>query len=197
MTNLFAYRYPLFISIICISVMFLPESYRQTLYLHLELAKHGEYWRFITGHFVHASWLHCISNIAGLFLLFSLFQPAKNKDNWLLATIMILAVVSLGLTFTSESLKWYIGFSGILTGLFAYICLRTFPDNAVLSASFLLIVTTYVTNQVVFNGELIQAKVFQDISTSSYAHLFGLVGGLAYGVCCDIRHHSYILSSKT
>ena len=99
--------------------MLMPLGYRELLYMNLELAKQGEYWRFITGHFTHYNWLHCISNIMGVFLLFLLFQPSPKKDQWIIVTAFILTFVTLGLIISSESLRWYLGFSGILTGRLA------------------------------------------------------------------------------
>lgn len=196
MRHISQYIYPLTISFLCICIMLMPTHYRESLYLNLELAKQGEYWRFITGHFTHYNWLHCISNILGLSLLLVLFRPNIKNDQWVIVTAVILIIVSLGLTLTSESLKWYIGFSGILTGLFAYVCIKAFPENTILSVSFLLIVITYVTNQVVFKGELIRSSIFQEISTSSYAHFFGLLGGIMYGIYSTVRYHMKFLKSK-
>ena len=34
----------------------------------------GEFWRFLTGHFVHLNWAHLGLNVAGLVLLQQLFE---------------------------------------------------------------------------------------------------------------------------
>ena len=177
------------VTLICVSIMLLPTHIREGLYLNIALAQQGEYWRYITGHFAHYSWLHCISNLFGLYLLFRLFKLSEDYRHWLIATSLIIGFVSFGLALSSETLKWYVGFSGVLTGLLVYASVRTFSQNAILSITFLLVIVTYVFNQALFGGELIRSTMFSEVQTSSYAHAYGLIGGLLYGVSYTVKHH--------
>ncbi len=181
-------KYLLVTTAICISIMLIPTQHREMFYLNLEFAQRGEYWRYITGHFTHYSWLHCISNLIGLFLLYGLFRKPTEKIKWLLPTAFIICVISFGLVISSESLKWYVGYSGVLIGLLSYTCISTFGQNALLSFAFLLLISTYVAGQTVLGGELIQSEFLSEINTSSYAHAFGLTAGLIYGLIESLKY---------
>lgn len=183
MHELIRSKYLFTVSIICISVMLLPVGQREFLYYNFEHASNGEYWRYISGHFTHYSWIHCISNLLGLYLIFKLFSPNSTSLNWTFATIFILCIISIGLAITSEAMKWYIGFSGVLAGLLSYACIKTHKKNAILSFTLLLALTIYTISQFILGGELVESILLSDIYASSYAHLFGIMSGCIYGTC--------------
>lgn len=181
-------KYLVTVTIACVSIMLLPIHYREALYLDLDFANQGQYWRYITGHFTHHSWIHCISNLVGLYLIYGIFLQGNAKLRWALPSVFIICFISLGLTISSESLKWYIGYSGVLVGLLSYTSVITFGQNALLSFAFLLTTTTYVAAQTIIGGELVQAEFMTSMSTSSYAHMYGLFAGFIYGVTESLRH---------
>lgn len=172
--------YLLAIPVIGIVIMLLPTEMREQLYLHLELAKHGEYWRFISGHFTYVSWLHWSLNTIGVFLFWLFFHETQRLKTWLPALIFLLILVSLGLMLLSVKLVWYAGFSGILTGLFAYGAVNAYFKSRIFSLGMLAILTIYIFMQL-NAGELVDGG-FITIKTSSYAHAIGLIAGIIYGL---------------
>ncbi len=174
------------ILLLCLVAMLLPVHMREQLYFHIPLIKQGEYWRFFSGHFIHYSWLHCLSNSAGLLILASVFNNNKDRIKWLLPIVFILLVVSCGLLLFSQQLTWYVGFSGILTGLFVYACIATIAENRTLSVLMLLVILVYVVSQFV-SGELTESDSLTMIYTSSYALAFGVLGGLLYGLAAKFK----------
>lgn len=160
--------------------MLLPIEIREQLYLHLELARQGEFWRFLSGHFVYVSWLHWCFNTIGVFLFCLFFHETQNFKTGLPALIFILVLVSLGLMLLSVKLVWYAGFSGILTGLFAYGAIKAYFNSRVFSLGILTILTIYVFMQL-NAGELAEGGLVT-IKTSSYAHAIGLFAGITYGL---------------
>ena len=175
-------KHKLFItySFILITVMLLPLHMRELLYLHIEHVTQGEYWRFFSAHFTHISWVHCLSNIVGLILLAGIFNQSKKTLHWSFATFLICTIVSTGLILFSNQLNWYIGFSGVLTGLYAYAAIITFRENLKISTIIIIALSIYILAQVL-EGEIINATIMTDIKTSSYAHAFGFITGLIYG----------------
>ena len=173
------------ILLICLIAMLLPMHIREQLYFHVPLIKQGEYWRFFTGHFIHYSWTHWASNSIGLLILISIFNN-KHSLKWLLPSVFVLITVSSGLLLFSQQLTWYVGFSGILTGLFVYACIATITENKVLSILMLLIVLVYVASQLL-RGELVDSSALTIIKTSSYAHAYGLLGGLISGLIAKFK----------
>ena len=168
------------LSLTCIILMLLPTHIQNALYLHIESFKQGEYWRFLSGHLIHYSWSHCISNFAGLLLLAAIFKHFNLTLNWLLASVVIAIAISSGLILFSHLLKWYVGFSGVLTGLYAYASMKTYSENKKLSAAILFGLTIYVTIQLL-QGELINSLLIPDLKASSYAHAYGLCAGILFG----------------
>ena len=168
------------IPLVGLVTMLLPVEIREQLYLSIELTKQGEYWRFVSGHFVYASWLHWLLNSLGVLILILFLNDAQRSIACWPATVFILIVVSVGLLSTSTNLIWYVGFSGILTGLFAYTAVCTFAQNRALSAGIILLLTIYVIVQLQ-TGEL-AAGSLMTIKSSTYAHALGLSAGIVYGL---------------
>jgi rhomboid family GlyGly-CTERM serine protease len=167
--------------IACIVIMLLPEHVRELLYLHIERVKEGEYWRVISAHFTHYSWIHCLSNIVGLFLLIGIFSHSQQRMRWLLATTVICIAISSGLILFSTQLDWYLGFSGVLTGLFAYAAIKSLNKNTLISTIILITLSTYVVIQL-FEGELISSTILINLKASSYAHAYGFIAGVLFAI---------------
>lgn len=79
----------------------------------------GEWWRLASGHFVHLGWAHTMLNLLGLALAAALFAPARRPHEWAFIAFMALATISAWLYWLRPDLGWYVGYSGILHGLFA------------------------------------------------------------------------------
>ncbi|MDW3095051.1 MAG: rhombosortase [Gammaproteobacteria bacterium] len=161
--------------------MLLPTNVQKFFYLNIESFKQGEYWRFLSAHLIHYSWMHCISNVAGLVLLITIFKNSKLYIYWFLASVVIAIAVSSGLIIFSNRLMWYVGFSGVLTGLYAYASIKTYSENIKLSMVVLITLSIYVTIQIL-QGELISSILIPDLKASSYAHAYGLCAGTLFGI---------------
>src|SRR5690606_28960133 len=79
----------------------------------------GQWWRLLTAHIVHLDARHALLNAAGLALLWALFARSFRPWQWLLALVLILAVVDAGLWYLSPRIQWYVGASAMLHGVFA------------------------------------------------------------------------------
>jgi rhomboid family GlyGly-CTERM serine protease len=79
----------------------------------------GQWWRLLTAHIVHLDARHALLNAAGLALLWALFARIYSPWRWLLALLLILATVDAGFWFISTGLRWYVGASALLHGVFA------------------------------------------------------------------------------
>lgn len=78
----------------------------------------GEWWRLLTGHFVHLGWAHTALNILGIALCCALAPYFFNRNLWL-KTATLAAGVGLCLWWASPGISHYVGLSGVLYGLFA------------------------------------------------------------------------------
>ena len=78
----------------------------------------GDYWRFLTGHLVHAGIAHCLLNIAGLVLIALLFPEPIALWLWAWRVLLISLGISALMYWRLPHLDWYVGLSGTLHGLF-------------------------------------------------------------------------------
>ena len=167
------------------AVLALPElwgdSVRQALSYDRAALAEGQWWRVLTGHFVHLDAQHTLVNIFGLVLMWALFVRDYSPLRW--ATIYLTAAlaVSAGLWFLRPGILWYVGASGVLHGVMAagtLAHLRRRDLDAWILATFLVAKLGY--------EQFARAMPFQDAGeTVVDAHLFGAIGALA--VACLLR----------
>ena len=79
----------------------------------------GEYWRLLTGHFVHGSVSHLLLNLAGLGLVAALFPRDYSFLEWLFIGFCSIVAIDLAFVCCEPQLHWYVGFSGVLHGALA------------------------------------------------------------------------------
>lgn len=162
------------IPIIGLALMQLPTDEREMLYFNIEGIFQGEFWRFYTGHFLYYSYNHLILNAIAVFIFIFIFNNTINK--FIFIEILVLAtVISGGLLYLSNLLDWYVGFSGVMYGLFTLSAIKLIPINWTLALAVLFALTTYMIFQL-YSGELVESAIY-DIRTSSYAHALGYGGG--------------------
>ncbi|MCL5049348.1 MAG: rhombosortase [Firmicutes bacterium] len=84
----------------------------------------GEWWRIVTGQFVHWSLPHLFGNLLGLGVAWLLFaQHWHGWCFWVLA-VVVAAGTNLSLWLFSPEVAYYVGFSGALYGLITYGAVR-------------------------------------------------------------------------
>ena len=79
----------------------------------------GEWWRWLTAHFVHLDLNHALLNATGFVLLWALFARELNVGRWVVVCAVSLLCIDLGFWFLQPQLEWYVGASGLLHGLMA------------------------------------------------------------------------------
>jgi rhomboid family GlyGly-CTERM serine protease len=164
------------------AVLALPEiggdAVREALRYDRAGLTRGEWWRFLTGHFVHLDASHTLVNVLGLVLMWALFARDYSPLRW--ATIYLTAAlaISAGLWFLRPDIEWYVGASGVLHGVMAAGTLahvRRRDLDAWILAVFLVAKLAY--------EQIAGAMPFQDAgSTVVAAHLYGAIGGLALAI---------------
>lgn len=139
----------------------------------------GEYWRLLTGHFVHASVAHLLLNMAGLVLIAALFRRDFSLRQWLLVGTLSMLCIDIGFVFYEPQLEWYVGLSGLLHGAIAAGAVAWWKHETRLLASVLSVLLVaklsweHIHGALPFSGDM---RVIVD------AHLYGALGGLAAGL---------------
>ncbi len=138
----------------------------------------GQWWRLLSGHWVHSDLQHLLWNLAGLSVLGLLFEPLLGARRMFQVLVTGMLVVDLCLWFLLPELLFYCGLSGILnTLLFAGLWLawrdRRHPVYLLVGSGALVkvVIETFM-----------QTAVFTDTLWPSVplAHLSGLVAALVW-----------------
>lgn len=79
----------------------------------------GEWWRLLTGHFVHLDFDHAALNSLGLVLMWALFARDYRPFHWLAILVGAVAAIDAGLWLRDSTVAWYVGSSGALHGIMA------------------------------------------------------------------------------
>ena len=135
-----------------------------------------QWWRLITGHFLHTNTTHLLLNSVGLILLWALHGHYYKTHQYLLQFFALCLGTSIGLYFFAEQMQWYVGLSGVLHGLF--IIGAYFDIRQKLKTGWLMLIGVWskVVHEQIYGAsegvaELIAANVAID------SHLFGTICG--------------------
>ena len=79
----------------------------------------GEWWRLLSGHWVHLGWHHLLLDSAGLVLLWALYARELRPQGWLWVLVCATASIDAGLWWGDPQVEWYVGISGLLHGAWA------------------------------------------------------------------------------
>ncbi len=85
-----------------------------------DLVAQGEYYRLISGHFLHTNGNHFMLNAAAVVLLWALHGQYYNHKNYLIIFLTSAIVCALGIHWYSLDISLYVGLSGVLHGFFVW-----------------------------------------------------------------------------
>ncbi|MDX1507348.1 MAG: rhombosortase [Woeseiaceae bacterium] len=141
----------------------------------------GEWYRLLTGHFVHLSVEHLLLNAAGLALVWFLVGGALSLAGWVVAALLSLVAVDIGLLAGVPELSWYVGLSGILHGLLAAGLVASWhlkrPELRALAA--ILVIKLGWES---FFGPVPGSGSVAGGDVVTESHLFGAIGGAVAGL---------------
>ena len=155
----------------------LPETVQVLVRYDRDAIISGQWWRLLSGHFLHLGWIHLALNLAGLGLILALFWRYWTTKNFLVVFVFSLIAVDIGLGWFATQVRWYVGLSGVLHGLLIAGAIFSFRKERWYSVSMMTIVIAklaweQITRSSAGTAELIGGNVLFD------AHLYGFVGGL-------------------
>ena len=139
----------------------------------------GEIWRLVSGHLTHLGWSHLFLNLAGLALVFLFFGSLLSIRQWLLITLFSAFLIGVSLYVFNPEVKWYVGISGVLHGLFiagGIADLASRKKEAILFLSFITMKLAWEQSVGPMPGSESAAggPVLVD------AHLYGAIAGLIW-----------------
>lgn len=147
-----------------------PQSFR---YQH-DWLQTQQYWRLISAHWVHANWTHLTLNAAGLILCLSIASPNWTIRRWLTNQFVLALGISLLFALANPELGWYVGYSGVLYGVYLLAAIDLYPRDrliaVLLAAAIVIKITLEQTTDInLGSSDIIGTPVIVD------AHLYGVL----------------------
>jgi len=103
----------------CLLLAALGDPARLWLRYDRVLVEHGQWWRLFTCNFVHLGTGHLLEDMAGLVLLWLLFEDVMAGRRMPMLVCAGAVAVGLGLLIGDPQVDWYVGISGALDTLWA------------------------------------------------------------------------------
>lgn len=154
----------------------------------------GEWWRLLTGNLVHlpgntivwegfrfhGPW-HLFLNELGVLVLVLLCPERLSAAVWARRVILLGLGMSLGLYFFAPSLRWYVGLSGVMHGLFLLGLMPQALKKDIVALGCIVYLLGKLGYELyagapVSDEQAIGGKVALD------SHLWGAISGLVYGL---------------
>lgn len=166
----------LIIALLCIVAAIFGEDGRALLRYERAAIGDGEYWRLLSGHFVHLGYPHLLLNLIGLLLVWLLVGRHYSTQRWVLVAAISIAVMDAGFWFLEADLRWYVGLSGLLHGLLlagAIAGIRSLPAESIVICAAVVAKLAYeqLVSPLPGSESLAGGAVFVN------AHLYGAIGG--------------------
>jgi rhomboid family GlyGly-CTERM serine protease len=167
---------------------FTGDSGRELLRYERAAVLQGEYWRLLTGHFVHGSAQHLLLNAVGLGLIAALFPREYSAPAWLLILASSIVTIDLGFVFLKPQLQWYVGLSGVLHGALAAGALGWWRHE---SRALALVLSAVLVGKLAWEQWHGALPLSGDMPVVVDAHLYGAIGGALAGAALLLRSRDW------
>ena len=166
------------VSVVCLLCLLLGGLGDELMYRRSEIIS-GDYWRFISGHFVHSNAKHLLLNLAALWLIWIYAAGMCRQRDWLLLLLLCAFGTSVGLWFLDPEIRWYTGLSGVLHGLLLTVTVvRLLRCRSDYSAWFILLMVVGKLGYEYFYGATALTADFIALPVVEQAHLYGAMSGV-------------------
>lgn len=175
------WQVPVAVAALCGLLELLGDSGRAGLAYERSAVAAGQWWRLVTGNFVHLGPYHLLLNVIGLAVLVLLCRERLPLRSWALRFLVLSLSVTLGLYLFAPQWQSYVGLSGVQHGLFllGLVPLARRGDRIALVALLYLfgkLAWELVAGVPVSDEQELGGRVVLE------AHLFGTIGALLYGL---------------
>jgi rhomboid family GlyGly-CTERM serine protease len=151
---------------------------REWLRYDRDLIGSGQYWRLLTGHYVHLGASHFVLNATGLLLVWYLVGNQLSTMRWLIAGGASIVFIDLGFWVFEPNLTWYVGLSGLLHGILAAGIVASWNRDRPTASLLAVLVVGKLAYEQIF-GPLPGSEASSGGSVVVAAHLYGAIGGAA------------------
>ena len=155
---------------------------------HRDSVEGGQFWRLLTGHFVHSNGWHLLLNLASLMMIGLLFSQHLSIFLWTIAFVASGLFISACYYFIAPQYQYYVGLSAILYGVIIVGALLDLKEQTIIAALVLIVVTGRVIWQQ-FSGSVESLADLIESRVAIESHLFGIISGYLLGVIFLIRQY--------
>lgn len=142
----------------------------------------GQWWRLLTGNFVHLGWWHLFLNELGVIVLVLLCPERLSWAVWLRRLLALSLGMSLGLFFLVPSVRWYVGLSGVMHGLFVLgLGRQVWVQKDLIAAGCLAYLVGKIAWEM-FAGVPVSDEAAIGGSVLVESHLYGTLSAVLYGL---------------
>jgi rhomboid family GlyGly-CTERM serine protease len=188
------YLWPSLVVALLLSLVFiLPKPFLSGLLFERDALDAGQLWRLISGQFIHLTLTHLILNIAGVMLIWLLFaeHTASWRYLWLLPLLALGS--STGMWLFAPQIANYVGFSGVLYGLFTWGALQDVMQRQPFARVLLFVIIAKASYEFIFSP--LQFTPISANPLATAAHFFGvfsalLIGGIHYLFCGKLHRNT-------
>jgi len=163
-------------TILLIILQALGEASIELLQYKNSLVQTGEWWRLLSGNFIHSGWPHLMMNLGALWILVFIFQESV-KPVILLACLPLGLGISLGMLLINPDVTSYVGLSGMLHGFMVIGALVMFRSRPVFaSVLFAAVSIKLLWEQFFANAHVLEATIGGKVLYDG--HLYGAIVGV-------------------
>lgn len=163
----------------------LGEPARELLQYDRAAILRGEVWRLLTHVFVHLGGYHAVLNLLGLLALVLLCPARIAAREWMRRVVVLVLLGAAALWLWLPELHRYVGFSGVLHGLFL---LGLWPQAVRRDrvAQLCLVYLVFKLGWEMWMGAPLSDEIAIGGRVVTHAHLFGTLAGLVYGLATRV-----------
>lgn len=172
---------PLALMLLLLLTEALGDTGRQWLCYDRVLIGAGEWWRLITGNFVHLGWYHWFLNEMGLVVLVLLCPEALSPAVWARRVLLLGIGMSTGLYLLVPDLPAYVGMSGVIHGLFVLGLMPQVLKKDLIALGCLLYLLGKIGYEL-YAGAPVSDEQAIGGSVVTESHLFGSLSAFVYGL---------------
>ncbi len=158
---------------------------------------HGEWWRIVTGNFVHTNYPHLALNLTGFWIMGFLFMDSFKTKKILISTLFLSIFTGLFLYWFSPNLAWYAGFSGVLYGLFLVGAVTAiYQKDYLFGFGVAILIISKVLWGYFMGGSESSAELI-GVPVATDAHLFGIIGAAFVSTALGVQFYFQERSRST
>jgi rhomboid family GlyGly-CTERM serine protease len=158
------------------------EPVRTLLRYDADAITAGQWWRMLSGNFVHLGWWHLFLNEMGILVLVLLCPESLSWAVWVRRLVLLGLGMSAGLYWLVPETHWYVGMSGVIHGLFVLGLGRQIVTQRDLIAAGCL---AYLVGKIAWElgaGVPISDEAAIGGKVLVESHLYGSLSALIYGL---------------